>query len=83
VNEATPFCQMMAETDPFSETWVLRETQNNGLCLKYYVFYCNTQSKQHWGLMHGDIVALSRPYPSVVDIARQLLHGIKYVTTET
>ena len=33
MNETSSFCQMMAETDPFSKTWVLKETQNDGMCL--------------------------------------------------
>jgi hypothetical protein len=44
VNETSSFCQMMAETDPFSKTWVLKETQNDGMCLICHAFYCNTLS---------------------------------------
>jgi len=44
MNETSSFCQMMAETDPFSKTWVLKETQNDGMCLKCPAFYCNTLS---------------------------------------
>ena len=43
-DENSSCCQMMAETVSFSKTWALKETQNDGMCLKCHAVCCNTLS---------------------------------------